>query len=226
MKGKKKCGLSFASTLRAGELLTTNPSVGPPEQVCRRRGSGSMGCEHHQEGAVAGKTWIGSSINHCPDLAWRGTSSAAIGLRGSVLGIPFPWSTLFLCVPLLSPLTPSCSWCLAYPPCSSWLLLEGSGIAHKFHVILGKHFVPCFFICSRATKYQCWVCVANKKLLRWKPGLSYFSKAEASLKSQISAEQHQPPWTSCCKFKCLYWRSMWLLPFFLHRPTKPYRIIF
>lgn len=69
MKGKKKYGLSFASTLRVGELLTTSPSVGPPEQVCRRRGSDSVGCEHHQGGAVPGKTWIGSSIKHCPHLA-------------------------------------------------------------------------------------------------------------------------------------------------------------
>lgn len=84
MKCKKKHGLSFASTFRAGELLTTSPSVGPPEQVCRRRGSSSVGCEQDQGGAVPGKMWIDSSIQHCPDLA----SSAAIGLRGSVLATP------------------------------------------------------------------------------------------------------------------------------------------
>lgn len=66
MKCKKKCGLSFASTLRAAELLTTSPSKGPPEQVCRGRGGGSMDCEHHQGGAVPGKMQIGSSIQHCP----------------------------------------------------------------------------------------------------------------------------------------------------------------
>lgn len=125
---RKKCGLSFASTLRAGEVLTTNPSVGPPEQVCRRRGSGSMGCEHHQGGAVPGKMWIGSSTKHCPDLAWRGASSAAIGLRGSLLGVPFSWSILFLC---LCPFAPSphsllqsvsClpSSPLTAPPCGQW----------------------------------------------------------------------------------------------------------
>lgn len=125
MKCRKKCGLSFASTPRAGGLLTTSPSVGPPEQVCRRRGSGSMGCENHQGWAVPGKMWIVSSIQHCPELAWRGASAAAIGLRGSVLGAPFSWSTLFLC---LAPFSPSPHSLLQLVPClspaSSQLLQE------------------------------------------------------------------------------------------------------
>lgn len=72
------------------------------------------------------------------------------------------------------------------PLCLAAGLSLGSGIAHKLHVILGKHLTPCFLICSRPPNNSAGYVLQIINWLRWKPGLSYFSMAEASLKSHIS----------------------------------------